>query len=536
MAANDGFKEYYTEKLWALVPEVYRTEDGTQPRRDVLRSIVEVIAEQAAVTRRSIDRLWEDQHIETADDWAVPYIGDLVGTRPLPELDPRARRVDVARTIFFRRRRGTPILLETLIRELSGWDVVLVEAFRRLARTFHRLDRVPVRTGRFTRTPQGGTADLRCSRAGELQPGPFDEFFHTADVRRLRGMLGWFNLRKLNFHLYRLEVYEIDGTDPYELQDSGKLTYTVDPSGRDIQLFSRGNVEQNSEAIGPVTTVDPNGRAFPISLNDPRSSTSKCGRPDEWDVKKPMPCRLLGNAEYHPSLEDIASIKLNALVAIQSPDSEALEAIVGMHFRDEGSLREYLIDLGVNFGTTPPVPPVWYDELLALSITDDSGKKNLYPASVGIQWPGVDDVVPRQAVTSADLSKRECRNLPANPIITTLIDPSLGRFANVSDSDAFPEVATMEVALPMTLVSSGGSYGTSVKPKDVAIFGNSHDPSTISVELETGVQVYRDTLRVGRGVVANGGTRAVRLEVDAHAGSIWSIGDVTLETQASVTG
>src|SRR6266511_3503892 len=77
MAARDDYERYYTEKLWALIPEVYRTEDGggttADPTRqiDVLRQIIEVIAEQAAITRRSIDRLWEDQHVETSDGGAA---------------------------------------------------------------------------------------------------------------------------------------------------------------------------------------------------------------------------------------------------------------------------------------------------------------------------------------------------------------------------------------------------------------------------------------------------------------------------------
>src|SRR5262245_36339812 len=95
----DGFESYYTEKLWQLVPEVYHNEDGLAANPGVLRRIVELIGAEAAQTRRSIDRLWEDQHVETADDWAVPYIGDLVGVRPVSVLDRRARRVDVAETI-----------------------------------------------------------------------------------------------------------------------------------------------------------------------------------------------------------------------------------------------------------------------------------------------------------------------------------------------------------------------------------------------------------------------------------------------------
>jgi hypothetical protein len=86
--ANDGFEAYYTEKLWALIPEVYKSEDGTGDNPGVLRQLVEAVAEQAALSRRSIDRLWEDQHIETCDLWAVPYIGDLVGVQPASALDP----------------------------------------------------------------------------------------------------------------------------------------------------------------------------------------------------------------------------------------------------------------------------------------------------------------------------------------------------------------------------------------------------------------------------------------------------------------
>src|SRR5919112_712592 len=105
---RDGYESYYTEKLWQLVPEVYRHEDGLAANPGVLRRLVELIGDEVARSRRSIDRLWEDQHIETCDDWAVPYIGDLVGARLVSANDRRARRVDVAQAIKFRRRRGTP--------------------------------------------------------------------------------------------------------------------------------------------------------------------------------------------------------------------------------------------------------------------------------------------------------------------------------------------------------------------------------------------------------------------------------------------
>jgi hypothetical protein len=102
--ANDLFFRYYSEKIWEMIPSIYRHEDGLAENKAVLRSIVEIIATQAAILRRSQDRLWDDQFIELSDDWAVPYIGDLLGTRLLTAQLKRARRIDVAKTIYYRRK------------------------------------------------------------------------------------------------------------------------------------------------------------------------------------------------------------------------------------------------------------------------------------------------------------------------------------------------------------------------------------------------------------------------------------------------
>ncbi len=39
--ARDQFERYYTEKVWAWIPAVYRDEDGRADNPDALRSIVE---------------------------------------------------------------------------------------------------------------------------------------------------------------------------------------------------------------------------------------------------------------------------------------------------------------------------------------------------------------------------------------------------------------------------------------------------------------------------------------------------------------
>ena len=105
-----------------------------------LRELLNRIGAQVAVVRRSIDRLWADQSIETCDDWVIPYIGDLLGTDLVGNLDARAQRLDVAKTIHYRRRKGTLEVLEELARDVTGWTAHVVEGFRRLARTRHGLD------------------------------------------------------------------------------------------------------------------------------------------------------------------------------------------------------------------------------------------------------------------------------------------------------------------------------------------------------------------------------------------------------------
>ncbi len=107
--ANDGYHAYFAEKIWRLIPGIYRAEDDGS-----LRGIVEALAEAAADERRSIDRLWADASIVDCDDWVIPYIADMLGTRLVSEQNIAGRRADVANTIKYRRIAGTAHLLVML--------------------------------------------------------------------------------------------------------------------------------------------------------------------------------------------------------------------------------------------------------------------------------------------------------------------------------------------------------------------------------------------------------------------------------------
>ncbi|MEL6265724.1 MAG: hypothetical protein AAFR52_08755, partial [Pseudomonadota bacterium] len=274
----DDFERYYAEKLWEWIPEVHRDRDGRAefPGDGTLRALVELVAGQAAVIRRDIDRLWDDQQIALADDWAVAYIGDLLGTRPVSEQNRRGQRVAVARTLFYRRRKGTPVVLEALIRDIADLDGAVVEGWRRLGRTRHRLDpEIAGLAGPVTRTPPGGTADLRSARVSDILDGPFDDLAHTLDTRRLRGPQGRYNIPKANFHLYRLQAFPLTLTTPVDLDEQ---RFTLDPSGRDIQLFQPRNRPDTGEVWEPVR---------------------------EWQVPMPLTCRRLNAARFRLDTADI---------------------------------------------------------------------------------------------------------------------------------------------------------------------------------------------------------------------------------------
>src|SRR5690348_14288780 len=104
---RDLYERFYATTLWGLLPAQYRVEDSDRfSSNGPLRELVNRIGAQAAAIRRSIDRMWDDQSVETCDSWVIPYIGDLLATNLVSGLGARGQRLDVARTIYYRRRKG----------------------------------------------------------------------------------------------------------------------------------------------------------------------------------------------------------------------------------------------------------------------------------------------------------------------------------------------------------------------------------------------------------------------------------------------
>ena len=257
MPDSDHYQAYYQDKLWKLLPAIYRTLDTdsfTTP--GPLREMVNRIGAQAAVLRRSIDRLWEDQSIETCDDWVIAYIADLLATNLVASLDARGQRLDVAKTIYYRRRKGTLAVLEEIAADITGWDAHVVEFFRRLGRTRHNFDppltlaadttdpagtlaleREEGLLGQWTHTGAGGWADLRNRYGATRAQTAYDEYFRTADFRLGVDQVGWHNIPRLGVFLWRLISFGVDQTTPVPMS-ACPGQYSFDPTGREIPLFA----------------------------------------------------------------------------------------------------------------------------------------------------------------------------------------------------------------------------------------------------------------------------------------------------------
>lgn len=296
-ADGDNYEDYYSDKLWNLIPTVYRFQDTDSfDHPGPLRELVIRIGKQAAILRRSTDRLWEDQSIEACDDWVIPYIADLLDVQLVNGLGTREQRLNVAKTIYYRRRKGTVAVLEELASDITGWNVIAVEFFRHLGRTRHGLDpKIGLAAensfddkltfleeqkliGRLTRKACGGFADLRSPYSTSKTGTAFDEYFYSTDLRRGMGKSGWYNISHLGVFLWRL--YSVSAGLRFDRSGPAKAGVTPVKSNSSSGTFS-------------VLSFDPTGRKIPLFAAASHPFGDTWISPEEWRLPTPISLGLL---------------------------------------------------------------------------------------------------------------------------------------------------------------------------------------------------------------------------------------------------
>ncbi|WP_329206288.1 hypothetical protein OG257_08820 [Streptomyces sp. NBC_00683] len=262
--------------LAELLPQWHRLRDAEDG--EPLRALLAVIAEQVDRVRDGVDQSYEDLFVETAAPWVLPYLGDLVGYRPLPGYervpsaglgdadgkDARTRlaealapRRDVAATVANRRRKGTLALLEELAQEVAGWPARAVELSRLVSH--HQ----PVRlygTGAAAtdvrRLGRGRLADVREGAQLDLAGGPFDTTARSVDVRRAGSprRRGGHSPAGVGLFVWRLKPYRVSRAPAYCI-DRARSLYTFSILGNDSGLVTRPVPEPSATHIATIDNV-----------------------------------------------------------------------------------------------------------------------------------------------------------------------------------------------------------------------------------------------------------------------------------------
>jgi hypothetical protein len=254
------------ERLYALLPAVYRLRDATQGKP--LRALVDALAQEFAALEENMAQLYDDQFIETCAPWVAPYIGDLIGYRPLRGEPPSivSPRAEVANTIAYRRRKGTASMLEQLARDVTGWPARAVEFFEQLATTQYM---------KHVRPYSKATADLRDTRAMFQQGGAFNAVAHTAEMRRPESGGGRYNVPNIGIFLWRLQSLRLTAVpltpDP---GDTSGRKFRFSPLGTDQRLFRRPETEDEISHIAePMNVPEPlSVRMMALGLRDAQAS------------------------------------------------------------------------------------------------------------------------------------------------------------------------------------------------------------------------------------------------------------------------
>ncbi len=242
-----------TDRLYNLLPAVYRARDQ-KIGGEALRALLGVIETEYQAILDDIGTLYDNWFIETCQDWVVPYIGDLLGVRELNAIPNGAfsRRAYVANTLAYRKRKGTPAVVEQLARDVTGWPSRVVEYFQLMGQTQH-----------LNHIRAGNTLlDIRGAARLERIGTPFEQAAYTAEVRRISRRAGRYNIPSVGIYQWRLGSYPV-----YEAQAAvvnkaaegvgsvaGKF-FRFSQLNADMPLFNRPETEQSITTLAQEINV-----------------------------------------------------------------------------------------------------------------------------------------------------------------------------------------------------------------------------------------------------------------------------------------
>ncbi|MEZ4293406.1 MAG: hypothetical protein R3B70_00395 [Polyangiaceae bacterium] len=243
---DPSVRELVTDLLYSHLPALYRIVDMAEGAREPLREeappgveelykFLRVLAAPIARTRQNVEELHADLFIDKSADWVLPYLADMIGMR-LVFPDAASNRRDVRGTVGWRRRKGTPAMLEEMASDLSGQMAVTREGWKRILLA-QDLDLY---------RPERTIAELSRATIAERATGPLDDAFHAVDPRRVGRTTGRYHPKHVAHWMYPTRLFPLSGGTAFDrtLYGMGGVPavdhrFAFHPLGADVPLRVR---------------------------------------------------------------------------------------------------------------------------------------------------------------------------------------------------------------------------------------------------------------------------------------------------------
>jgi hypothetical protein len=249
--------------LFQRLPSHIRSRDAEQG--SPLEALLAIFADELAHIEADIDHLYDNWFVETCEPWVLPYIAQLVGASPMRDIgedQPGLLRAYIANVLQYRQAKGTAAVIEQVARDVSGWSVVAVEFFQRLA-TSQSMNHVRLDAPAF--------ADVR-HPAARTSRSPFSAMAHGAAAGTPAGWSGRYNLPHLGLFIWR--------------HAAAPIWPVVDP-GPDYRGYLGGGQPRRNTSEPGLLRFDPLGRDLPL-VNRPAADRSVASRMNARTVPAPL--------------------------------------------------------------------------------------------------------------------------------------------------------------------------------------------------------------------------------------------------------
>lgn len=227
-------------QLWRWLPGLYRARDADGRLQDFLG----LFADELWRARQLLERQYADHFIDSAQDWAIAYLADLVGTSVLftgeasrlREMALR-NRDDVKNTLHWRRQKGTLAGLEGVVHDVGGFGVFAAEMFERVVWMQNLVHIKP--HARFA-------IDLRQGEAVAATATPFSAARALVDLRPAGPRVGWHRTANVCAFEWPIASFPLVDVTP-RAQGGGR--YRFHPLGLDTALLAGGATEVLRAAV-----------------------------------------------------------------------------------------------------------------------------------------------------------------------------------------------------------------------------------------------------------------------------------------------